>query len=157
MVIVKQELMVMYRRNLETLPAHIIAGLLWDVTVDATQFFYTFPSEEDFRGSPQRNIPVSQLSVRRSFLGSNIHIASLDTPKGWLLVVVPYLPQGVGDNALGLTRQHHADKNRRERGNGATPNGDGGGGRYVGGYNGGSGREAGRGLKRDGGTSKCAT
>ena len=33
-----------------------IAGLTWDIVADAAQFFYTFPSEEEFLADPQLEI-----------------------------------------------------------------------------------------------------
>ena len=102
---VKQELMRMYCRNAGQLPAGTITGIMWDIVVNAAQFFYTFPSDANFTANPQRNIPVSTLSIKRSLLSANLHIAALDTPKRWLPPLVPYTPSPGGNNALEHTRQ----------------------------------------------------
>jgi len=36
---IRQELMMMYRRNVWNLPKNTIAGLLWDIVADSAQFF----------------------------------------------------------------------------------------------------------------------
>ena len=105
--------MLNYRRNMGSLPQNTIAGLLRDITTDATQFLYTFPLAEDWKANPQRNMPASQLSVRRSLLSANTHISSIDTPKGWLKNSPPQLPPGGGVNTLGHTHQQQYDEDRR--------------------------------------------
>ena len=71
---IRQELMMMYKRNTGHLPSNISMGLLWDIITDAAQFFFTFTSEADFATTPQENMPTSMLSVRRSILSANLHV-----------------------------------------------------------------------------------
>ena len=92
----------MYRRNIGHLPANTIDGLPWNIVADSAQIFYNFNSAEDVNAMPQVNMPASNLAVRRSLLTLNMHIASMDTPKHWL-VVIP--PTGDSKNALGRSRQ----------------------------------------------------
>jgi len=94
-------------------------------------------------------MPVSQLSVRRSLLSANLHLASLDTPKGWLQKIVPYLPPGSGGNVLRRTRQQQQDDDRcsGERGTGGAGYASGAGDTGVGGNGGDHGGDGSR--KRD--------
>ena len=101
----RQVLMLMYRRNLGHLPPNTIAGLLWDVVADSAQFFYTFPSAEEFNATPQRNMPSSQLAVRYNLLSANLHVAAMDTPKAWL--VAPPIFHGGKQQGLGRSRQEY--------------------------------------------------
>ena len=121
---------------------------MWDIVVDAAQFVYTFPSDGDFSANPQRNMPASILSVKRSLLSANLHIAALDTPKRWLPMVVLYTPYNGGTNALGCSRQQQqreSENRNRERGNG----GDGVNAGLGSDGDAGNGKETGRGIKRD--------
>jgi len=145
---VKQELMGMYRQNAGQLPAGTIAGIMWDIVVDVAQFFYTFPSNGDFSANPQQNMPASTLSVKRSLLSANLHIAALNNPKRWLPTVVPYTTYNGGNNALGYTRQQQqreSESRNRERGSG----GDGVNGGLGSGGDTGDGKETVRGIKRE--------
>lgn len=42
----KQEFLLMFRRNGGHLPASTIVSLVWDIITDSVQFFYTFLTEE---------------------------------------------------------------------------------------------------------------
>ena len=45
----------MYMQNNGHLAAVTIAGLVWDIITDTAQFFYKFPTEDDFLADPQRD------------------------------------------------------------------------------------------------------
>ena len=114
----------MYRRNVGNLPKNTIAGLLWDIVADTSQFFCTLTSEEDYNATPQVNMPVSTLLVKRSILSEIFHLDSIDTPKYQL----PRVPTGVGDkNVLGRTRQQQLDYDRRYHSSGGGTGGGYGG------------------------------
>ena len=81
---IKQELMLMYRHHGGHLSTSTVTGLLWDIVANASQFFYTFPTVEEFSADPQRSMPTSNLSVRRSLLLVNLHADSLDNPVRWV-------------------------------------------------------------------------
>ena len=94
----RQELMLMYRRNMGYLSPSAIAGLVWDIVADAAQFFYTFPLEAEFLMDPQLDMPQSRLKVRRSLLSANIHTPAADTPATWLPRVIPTNTYGNGSD-----------------------------------------------------------
>ena len=70
-----------YRRIGGGLSANKIAGNLWAVIADSNQFFFTFPTEEEFMAEPQRNMPCSNLEARQHLIGMNIMLNAQDTPK----------------------------------------------------------------------------
>jgi len=98
---IRQELMLMFRRNKGILSAKNVATLLWNITADAAQYFYNFPTLAQFTIILPEGMPTSNLSVWRSLLSVNMHISSVDTPHRWLTLPPPVLPPM---NALGLTR-----------------------------------------------------
>ena len=104
--------MLMFRRNKGILSANNMATLLWDITADAAQYFYTFPSLAQFKIIPLEGMSTSNLSVQRSLFSENIHILSMDTPQRWLALPTPSLPPM---NDLGLTRTHKQTVNKSRR------------------------------------------
>lgn len=92
----RQELRLMHWRNMNTLPQNDVASLVWDVLTDATQFFNTFLSEDEFSADSKVGMPTSNLQVRRNLLSTNLHIPSLDTTSRWLLSIPLYNRGGGG-------------------------------------------------------------
>jgi len=123
---IRQELILMFRRNRGMLSAKNVATLLWDITADAAQYFYTFPSSAQFAIVPPEGMPTSNLLVRRSLLSANIHISSVDKPQRWLALPPPLLPPM---NVLGLTRAQQQTVDKARQVMTAADSGDGGGGR----------------------------
>ena len=97
---IKKELVLNMRRNGFFLGAEAIEGIVWDIVVDGSQFFDTFPTEEEFSRSPQESMPTSKLGVRHSLLSTNVHVTSIDTPTRWLprTQYQPRTPFGLGVN-----------------------------------------------------------
>ena len=142
----------MFRRNSGQLPAGSIAGIMWDIVTDVVQYFYTFPSEEEFSANPQKNMPASEFSVLRILLSANCHVASLDTPKRWLLVPIPHTPYDGGSNAPGQSRkqqQLEAESRYSDRNGGGANTGNGNVNDGANTGNGGVGADIGRGVKRE--------
>lgn len=98
----RQDLMMMYRRNLGSLPQNTLAGLLWDIIADTAQYFSTYNSTKDFTATSQRNIPMSFLGTKRSLLSMNQRSATAYT-KYWLMVLTPH--GGGRHQGLGKSRQ----------------------------------------------------
>ena len=103
----KQELMLLYRRNGGSLPANTIASLLWDITADAAQFFSTYPTDGEYNMTPPEGMPKSNLAVRRSLISANIHMQSLDTPVSWLPALSLPPPTSTYANGLGTKEPHN--------------------------------------------------
>ena len=140
----RQELMLMYRRNMGYLSPAAIAGLIWDIITDAAQFFYTFPSEAEFLADPQQEMPKSRLAVRRSLLSANIHTPAVDTPATWLprAAYTPTITKGKGK--YGYTN-YLGDE---EKSDGPSRKGGGGGG-GAGGHGGGDRGKGGQGFQKE--------
>ena len=124
-----------YPRNVGSLSKNTIAGLLWDIVADSAQFMYTFTSADDFNATPQLNMPVSNLSVRRILLSANLHVTSIDTPRHCLTKIPT---GGVNKNSLSRTQQQQVDYDRHYRRGGGGSSGTGGSGHSNGGDDDGS-------------------
>ena len=140
----RQDLMLVYRRNLGSLLRNTLVGLMWDIIADSAQFFSTYTSSADFNATPQRNMPLSFMGTRRSLLSMNQHSAPLDTPSCWLVPV--QLPGGPHYPGLGKTRQQQEGERHTQ--------GNGGGGGSMGGDTGGGGDAGFNGGGDEGGKHK---
>jgi len=89
---IRQELMLIFRRNMGLMSQNNISSLVWDIVADADHFFYTFPTADQFEILPPEDILTSNLGVKRSLFPVNMVIPASDTPKRWIIQLTPVLP-----------------------------------------------------------------
>ena len=74
---IKTELVYVYFINVGSISRNYIAGLFWDIVIDAAQYLYTIHTANEF--TTNDNLPKKRLYCRRSIV-ANIYMEPMDTP-----------------------------------------------------------------------------